>query len=73
MAELRRAAGVRIALPATRFMIALGAFFMRTEPELVLKSRYVVPARLLSAGFSFDFPEWPHAAEDLVNRYEAGS
>ena len=41
-----------------------GAFFLRTETELVLKSRYVVPGRLLNAGFSFDFPEWPQAARD---------
>ena len=47
-------------------MAALGAFFLRTDPELVLKSRRVTPGRLLDAGFSFDFPEWPAAARDLV-------
>ena len=42
--------------PATRWMLEVGAFFMRTETELVLKSRRVVPGRLLDAGFEFAFP-----------------
>jgi uncharacterized protein len=54
--------------------IAAGSFFLRTEPELVLKSRYVVPGRLLAAGFPFEFPTWPEAVEDLVRKYrERGS
>jgi len=69
MAVLRAAWGTRIGLPATRWMVALGAFFMRTETELVLKSRRVIPTRLVDAGFSFDFPEWPPAATDLVTRW----
>jgi uncharacterized protein (TIGR01777 family) len=68
MAELRRAAGVRIGLPATRWMLALGALAMRTETELVLKSRRVVPRRLLEDGFSFSYPEWPAAARELCER-----
>jgi len=58
-------------LPAPAPVIALGSFFMRTEPELVLKSRRVTPGRLLKAGFKFEFPEWPAAAEDLVRRWRA--
>lgn len=53
-------------LPAPAPLLELAAFFMRTESELVLKSRRVVPTRLLAAGFHFDFPVWPEAAEDLV-------
>jgi NAD dependent epimerase/dehydratase family enzyme len=53
-------------LPAPSLFIEIGAFFLRTESELVLKSRRVVPGRLLDAGFEFEFPEWPEAAEDLV-------
>jgi NAD dependent epimerase/dehydratase family enzyme len=41
---------------------------MGTETELVLKSRRVAPARLLAAGFTFDYPHWPAAAQDLVKR-----
>lgn len=58
----------RVGLPATRWMLELGAFFMRTETELVLKSRRVVPGRLLESGFAFEFPEWEPAARDLVSR-----
>ena len=65
MRDAREAAGVRIGLPATRLMLEVGAFLMRSETELVLKSRRVVPGRLLDAGFSFRFPEWRDAARDL--------
>jgi uncharacterized protein len=68
MAALRRAAGVPVGLPATKWMLELAAFFMRTETELVLKSRRVVPGRLLEAGFTFEHPEWPQAARELVAR-----
>lgn len=65
MAELRRAWGVPIGLPATEWMLEIGTFVLRTESELVLKSRRVVPGRMLGAGFSFTYPEWPAAAADL--------
>jgi NAD dependent epimerase/dehydratase family enzyme len=42
---------------------------MRTESELVLKSRQVIPGRLLAAGFEFNFPYWPTAARELVSRW----
>jgi len=65
MADLRRAANVRIGLPATAWMLEAGALLMGTETELLLKSRRVVPARLLEAGFTFVHPDWPEAAADL--------
>lgn len=68
MAALRVAANRRVGLPATKWMAKLGAFVMRTESELILKSRRVVPGRLLAAGFSFAFPTWPEAALELVER-----
>ncbi|HEY7213653.1 MAG TPA: TIGR01777 family oxidoreductase [Thermoanaerobaculia bacterium] len=71
MAVLRRAWGARLGLPAARWMLAAGAFLMRTETELVLKSRRVVPGRLLEEGFSFEYPRWKEAAEDLVERWRA--
>jgi uncharacterized protein len=71
MRALREAAGVPIGLPATRWMLEVGAVFMRTETELVLKSRRVVPGRLLDSGFTFEFPTWPGAARDLVARHRA--
>jgi uncharacterized protein len=68
MRDLRRAAGVPIGLPATRWMVALGTWAMRTESELVLKSRRVVARRLADSGFTFEYPEWSAAASDLVRR-----
>ncbi len=72
MAALRAAWGTRFGLPATRWMFEIAAFIHRTETELILKSRRVVPRRLLEAGFSFEFPGWPGAARDLVARRRAG-
>ncbi len=66
MSALRQAAGIKIGLPATAWMIEIGTLLMQTESELVLKSRYVVPTRLQQSGFQFNFPEWPEAARDLV-------
>jgi uncharacterized protein (TIGR01777 family) len=71
MGALREAWGTRIGLPATRWMLELGAWAMRTETELVLKSRRVVPARLAEAGFAFGYPDWPAAARDLVADWRA--
>ncbi len=71
MAALRRAYGVPLGLPATDWMLEVGAFFLRTETELVLKSRRVVPRRLLDAGFGFQFPDWSSAAVDLVERWQS--
>jgi uncharacterized protein (TIGR01777 family) len=65
MQVLREACGVRLGLAATRWMLELGAVVMRTETELLLKSRRVVPARLLEQGFRFTFPDWRVAALDL--------
>ncbi len=60
-----------IGLPATKWMLELGAIALRTETELVLKSRRVVPARLLQASFEFHFPNWRSACHDLVDRWRA--
>jgi NAD dependent epimerase/dehydratase family enzyme len=72
MRALRQAWGTRIGLPATEWMLAIGTRVMRTETELVLKSRRVVPGRLLEGGFEFHFPHWPEAARDLVARWRRG-
>lgn len=65
MQALREACGVPVGLPATRWMLEIGAVFMRTETELILKSRRVIPGRLLEHGFTFRYPEWRPAARDL--------
>jgi hypothetical protein len=71
MAALREAWDVPNGLPAPWLAIQLGAFLLRTEPELVLQSCRAVPGRLLEAGFEFQFPEWPEAAEDLVQQWKS--
>lgn len=70
MKALREAWGVRIGLPAPAWMLEIGTFLLRSESELVLKSRRVVPGRLLAAHFEFLFPEWPTAARELVGRWK---
>ncbi|MGB6877061.1 MAG: TIGR01777 family oxidoreductase [Candidatus Acidiferrales bacterium] len=69
MGDLRKAWGTHIGLPASKWMLEFGAVFLRTETELVLKSRRVVPGRLLASGFEFQFPDWGAAARDLVRRW----
>ncbi len=68
MRALRRAWHVPLGLPATRWMAEVGAVVMRSDTELLMKSRRVVPGRLLAAGFTFDHPDWPQAARELVGR-----
>jgi uncharacterized protein len=69
MRALRAAWGAPIGLPATEWMLELAAFLLGSETELVLKSRRVIPTKLLQSGFRFDFPNWPDAARDLCSRY----
>ena len=70
---LRAAWGARIGLPAARWMLEIGAFVMRTETELILKSRRVVPGWLLESGFEFRHPQWAAAAQDLCRHWRTGA
>jgi hypothetical protein len=69
MRLLRHACGMSFGLPAPEWMLEIGAIFMRTETELILKSRRVVPTRLLENGFTFTFPTWNDAARDLCAQW----
>jgi len=69
---LRSAWRMPVGLPATSWMAEIGAFAIRSDTELLLKSRRVVPGRLLDTGFVFDYPDWSAAAVDLVRRRRAG-
>ncbi|MFE0512940.1 TIGR01777 family oxidoreductase [Streptomyces sp. NPDC058964] len=71
MRALRAAWGVPVGLPATRWMAELGAFAIRSDTELLLKSRRVVPGRLSAAGFDFAYTAWDSAAAELVRRARA--
>jgi uncharacterized protein (TIGR01777 family) len=65
MRTFREICGRRMGLPASRWMLEVGAFFLRTETELIIKSRRVVPGRLLSSGFEFRFPKLHAALQNL--------
>jgi uncharacterized protein (TIGR01777 family) len=65
MRVLRKAWGTGIGLPASKWMLDVGALALRTETELILKSRRVTPGRLVGSGFEFEFPRWEDAAREL--------
>ena len=68
MHELRRAVRMPIGLPASAWMVRLGAkWLLRTDPELALYGRYVVSKRLEEEGFEFQFPQLREALDDLLN------
>jgi uncharacterized protein (TIGR01777 family) len=72
MRALRAAWGTPVGLPAPGALLPLGAFVMRTETELIAKSRRVVPGKLAASGFTFAFPSWDVAARDLCARVKRG-
>jgi NAD dependent epimerase/dehydratase family enzyme len=67
MAAFREVYRITFGLPASRIMLEIGAFFMRTETELIIKSRRIIPRRLLDEGFTFSFP---HIREAIANLAE---
>lgn len=69
MRLFREVCGMPFGLPATEWMLEIGAFFLRTETELIFKSRRVVPGRLLASGFVFRFPTFREALADLEKKY----
>jgi uncharacterized protein len=71
MRILREAVGAKFAFPTPAWILEIGAIVMRTETELILKSRRVVPGRLLKEGFEFRFPDWQTAAKDLASAWRA--
>ena len=73
MRVLREAWGMPFGLAAPEWLLEIGVRLLRTESELILKSRRVIPARLLRSGFTFHFPAWPEAARDLCQRWRSGS
>jgi uncharacterized protein (TIGR01777 family) len=72
MATLRRVLGVRFSFPLFAWMLEVGAFAIRTETELLLKSRWVVPTKLEAAGFRFEFPTLEPALRDILKTKSGG-
>jgi hypothetical protein len=72
MRKLRAAWGMPVGLPAGKWMVEIGTFLLRTESELVLKSRRVVSTLLRQSGFNFRYPDWEKAAQNLCDRWRTG-
>ena len=68
MRIFRRVCGVPFGLPAAMWMLEAGAFLLRTETELIIKSRRVVPGRLLASGFQFRFSTMEVAVKEIEDR-----
>ena len=66
MAAIREACGIWFGPRLPEWMLRVGSVLMGSEAELILKSRRVVPRRLLDAGFEFRFPTWPDAVHELL-------
>jgi uncharacterized protein (TIGR01777 family) len=66
MARVRKVCHAPFGLPASRWMLEAGAFVLRTETELLIKSRRVAPGKLLANGFVFRHPHLLPAIEHLV-------
>ncbi|MEM5565353.1 TIGR01777 family oxidoreductase [Psychroserpens sp. AS72] len=67
MSSFRKVMKVPFGIPQPEWLIRLGAKLIGTEPELVLKSRNVIPDRLLRNGFNFIHSDIEIALDDLIN------
>jgi NAD dependent epimerase/dehydratase family enzyme len=72
MRSIRSALGVPFGIPLHRWMLEPGAWAIRTETELVLKSRWVEPERLLGAGYAFEYPHLDEAVRQIVAQRRRG-
>ncbi len=68
MQTLRKVTGHHFGLPAYEWMLKPGAALIGTETELILKSRWVIPARILETGFQFKYPLLKEAFEDIISK-----
>ncbi len=67
MRTLQHMAGHKFGLPAFTWMLKAGAWVIGTEPELLLKSRWVLPTRLLQSGYNFKFVQIKDAFKEIVS------
>ena len=71
MKILRKLTGHKIGLPAYAWMLKIGAFIIGTETELLLKSRWVLPTKLLATGFEFQYPRLEEAFAQIIRSIPA--
>jgi uncharacterized protein len=67
MRVIRKAFGVPFGLPAPKLLLEIASMIIRTETELILKSRWVLPKRLLDSGFVFEFGDAATAIANLAH------
>ncbi len=72
MKEICDVMGVKVALPSPRWLLEIGALVIGTETELPLKSRWVVPSRLLGLGFEFKYQTWPQGVRGILGAGSGG-
>lgn len=70
MKLLRKILHVQFGLPSPGWLLEIGALFIRTETELILKSRWVIPSRLLKSGYTFTYPSLPAALEEIIDNHQ---
>ena len=67
MKKLRKAMNVKIGLPSPELLLKIGAVVIKTEPELILKSRWVVPEKLIQEGYTFKYPTIESAMKNILD------
>ena len=68
MTTLRKTIGIPFGMPTNELLLEIGSFFIRTETELVLKSRNVIPRRLQENGFTFEYDTLEKAFKNLTKK-----
>jgi uncharacterized protein len=66
METLRNVLNKKIGLPSPEWLLKMGAVIIRTETELILKSRWVLPGRLLKSGYTFSYSSLQKAFEEIL-------
>ena len=69
MKTIRKLMNVPFGLLQPRWLLKFGARIIKTEAELILKSRYVIPEKLIASGFQFQYPTAEKAVEEIINRH----
>lgn len=67
MKILRKVTNINIGVPLPKFLLEIGARMIKTETELILKSRNVIPKKLQEAGFQFTYPDLTEATKELTS------
>lgn len=68
MKSIRQTMGVKIGLPSPTWLLKIGAVIIRTEAELILKSRWVIPEKLVQLGYNFKYPTVDAALANILHR-----